>query len=43
MDAQMWVIGQIVIDVIMVSVILWFLRLYSRGQLSWKNHAAVLD
>ena len=43
MDAQMWVIGQIVIDVIMVSVLLWFLRLYSRGQLSWKNHAAVLD
>lgn len=43
MDAQTWIIGQIVIDVIMVTVLLWFLRLYSRGQLSWKNHAAVLN
>ena len=43
MDAQTWVIGQIVIDVIMVSVLLCFLRLYSRGQLSWKNHTAVLN
>jgi hypothetical protein len=43
MDAQTWVIGQIIIDVIMVSVLLWFLRLYSRGQLSWKNHTAVLN
>jgi hypothetical protein len=42
MDAQTWIIGQIVIDVIMVCVLLWFLRLYSRGQLSWKNHTAVL-
>jgi len=43
MDAQTWVIGQIIIDVIMVSVLLWFLRLYSRGQLSWKNHATVIN
>lgn len=43
MDAQTWIIGQIIIDVMMVSVLLWFLRLYSRGQLSWKNHTAVLN
>jgi hypothetical protein len=43
MDAQTWVIGQIVIDAVMVSVLLWFLRIYSKGQITWKNHTTIIQ
>ena len=43
MDAQFWVIGQIIIDVIMVALLFWFARLQFRKQPPWQEFKAVIE
>ena len=43
MDAQFWIIGQIIIDVIMVALLLWFARLQFRKQAPWQEFKAVIE
>jgi hypothetical protein len=43
MDAQFWIIGQIIIDVIMVALLLWFARLQFRKQPPWQEFKAVIE
>ena len=37
MDTQVWVIFQIIIDIIMVAILLWLGRLHSKRQLPWQS------
>jgi hypothetical protein len=43
MDAQFWIIGQIMIDVIMVALLFWFARLQFRKQPPWQEFKAVIE
>lgn len=43
METQFWIIGQIGVDVIMVALLLWFLRIQNRRQMTWQDHEAVIQ
>jgi hypothetical protein len=43
MDAQFWIIGQIIIDVIMVALLFWFARLQFRKQPPWQEFEKVME
>ncbi len=43
MEIQYWIIGQIVVDFMMLALLLWFLRVQSRHQLTWQDHEAVIQ
>ncbi len=43
MDAQLWIIGQIIIDVIMVALLLWFAWLHLRKQPTWQEFKSVIE
>ncbi len=43
MDAQYWIIGQIIIDVIMVALLFWFAGLQFRKQPPWQEFKAVIE
>ena len=43
MDAQFWIIGQIIVDVIMVALLLWFARLQFQKQPPWQDVKAVIE
>lgn len=42
MNTQIWIIGQIAIDIVMVLLLLWFLRFQGKRQLSWQDHETVI-
>ena len=42
METQVWIGIQILIDLIMVALLVWFLRSHSRGQISWQDHEMVI-
>lgn len=43
MDAQFWIIGQILIDVTMVALLFWFARLQFRKQPPWQEFKTVIE
>ena len=43
MKTQIWIISQIAIDVIMVLVLFWFMRLQRRRQLDWQEQEQVIE
>ena len=43
MDAQFWIIGQILIDVIMVALLFWFARVQFRKQPPWQEFKTVIE
>lgn len=42
METQIWIIGQIAIDAIMVALLLWFLKFQSRRQISWQEQESLI-
>ena len=43
METQIWIIGQIAIDLLMVMLLLWFLKSQKRGQMTWQDQEAVIQ
>ncbi|MFZ7113262.1 MAG: DUF6115 domain-containing protein [Desulfatiglandales bacterium] len=43
MKTQIWIFSQIAIDVILVLVLFWFMRLQRRRQLDWQEQEAVIQ
>ncbi len=43
METQIWIIGQIAIDLLMVMLLLWFLKFQKRRQMTWQDHEAVIQ
>lgn len=43
MESQILIFGQIIIDIIMVAVVLWFVRFHYKQQISLHNHEAVIE
>jgi len=43
MDAQIWIICQIIIDIIMVAILLWLGKLHSKRQMPWQSFEAAIQ
>ena len=37
METQIWIISQIFIDIVMIALLLWFVRLHRKRGVSWKD------
>lgn len=42
MESQVWIIGQILVDIIMVALLIWFIRAHQRREATWQEHEAVI-
>ena len=42
MDTQIWIIGQILVDVIMVGLLVWFVRFHYRRRTEWRSYEMVI-
>jgi hypothetical protein len=42
MDAQTWIICQIIIDIIMVAILLWLGKLHSKRKMPWQSFEAAI-
>jgi hypothetical protein len=43
MESHVWIIGQSVVDIIMIFIIFWFIRTHQNKQLDLQNHEQVLQ
>jgi hypothetical protein len=43
MEAQSWAIAQIVVDILMVALLLWFLRSQHKRHISWQDYERVIE
>lgn len=43
METDVWIIGQIVIDIIMMCIIFWFVRSHYKKQLTLQNHETAMQ
>ena len=43
METQVWIIGQILIDIILVALLIWFIRANQKREASWQEHEAVIS
>ena len=42
MQTNVWIILQVVIDIIMMCILIWFLRSHYKSQITWRNHEDVM-
>ncbi|MFH1491612.1 MAG: hypothetical protein ABII06_22100 [Pseudomonadota bacterium] len=42
METNVWIIVQVVIDVIMMCILFWFLKSHYKSQITWQNHEDVM-
>jgi len=42
LDPHTWIIGQVVVDLILVTLLLWSLRNHSRREITWQDHERIV-